>query len=236
MTHELTEDGRMRGTDALARACGWLRRNGGKAVVELVVNFAAPFVIYGATRGALGDLYALMAASAPPLLWSSAELARRRRIDALSLIVLAGIGLSLTAMWGGGGVKFLQLREHLVAAVIGLAFLGSAAVGKPLIYQLAKARVRRRGGAEKQGFEALQDHPIFRRAMLVLTLAWGVALVAEALVAGFLVFFVSIRLYLLLSAIIGYGSLGALTAWTFWYARRRAMAARAAIAAAGSGR
>src|SRR5579871_5809150 len=150
MTHELAEDNRMRGADVVNRARDWIRQNGGKIAVEIAVNFVAPFAIYSLARGAAGDLYALIASSAPPLAWSIAELVRHRRFDALSLIVLAGIGLSLLAMLGGGGVKFLQLREHLVAAVIGLVFLGSAAIGKPLIYQLAKARVRRRGGLERQ--------------------------------------------------------------------------------------
>jgi hypothetical protein len=205
----------------------WARQHGPAAAVEVAVNVAAPYALYSVTRAALGDVGALMAASAPPTLWSLAEFARHRRIDALSLLVLGGLLLSLLALLGGGGVRFLQLREQLAIAVVGLVFLGSAALGKPLIYQLARARLRRQG----RSLEALGDHPVFQRAMMVTTLVWGAALVAEAALAGGLVFVLPIRRYLIASPILGYSALAALTAWTWRYAARRAAAARADLAA-----
>src|SRR5581483_1543466 len=113
--------------DRFQGALTWARTNGPKAGLEIAVNLVLPFMVYRATRDRLGDVNALMAASAPPLIWGVLEFARRRRIDALSLLVLAGIVLSLIAFIGGGGVQFLQLREQLVGGVIGLLFLGSAA-------------------------------------------------------------------------------------------------------------
>ena len=62
--------------------------------------------------------------------------------------------------------------------------------------------------------------------MLVMTLAWGAGLVADSAIAGVLVFTLGIRDFMVVSAVIGYGALGALTAWTFWYARRGLAAAR----------
>jgi len=218
-------------TDRFAGAREWLRANGPKALFEVAVNFALPFLIYAGARERLGDVHALMAASAPPLAWSIAEFALRRRVDALSLIVLAGILLSGIAFLGGGGVRFLQLREQLVTAVIGLVILGSAAIGRPLIYQLAKARVRRQSAAEAGSLETLRDHPAFRRAMMVMTLAWGVAMVAVSAACGALVFVLSIKTYLIVAPIFGYASLAAMTGWTFWYARRRIRPLRDAAAA-----
>ena len=60
----MTTDAAERFRDALT----WARTNGLKAGLEIAVNFALPFVVYGATRERLGDVYALMAASAPPLI------------------------------------------------------------------------------------------------------------------------------------------------------------------------
>ena len=93
---------------------------------------ACPLLIYRLTQASLGDVGAMMAASAPPIAWSVLQFVHRRKVDALSLLVLAGIALSLLGFLGGGGPRFLQLREHLVAAAIGLIFLGSAAIGRPL--------------------------------------------------------------------------------------------------------
>ena len=58
-------------------------------------------------------------------------------MDALSVLVLAGIALSLLAAIGGGDARWLQLRENLASAMIGLAFLGSAAIGRPLMMLFA---------------------------------------------------------------------------------------------------
>jgi hypothetical protein len=133
-------------------------------------------------------------------------------------------------MLGGGGVRFLQLREKLVTAAIGLAFLGSAIIGKPLVYELARAIRRRRSEEEALQFEALQIHAGFRRTMMLMTLVWGIGLLAEFAVSVALMFAVSIRMYLLINPVLGYGTMGALSLWTFLYARharRRGEARRA---------
>lgn len=207
--------------DRIEGALSWARTNGPKVGIEIAVNFALPFLVYRATQARLGDVHALMAASGPPLVWGILEFVRRRRIDALSLLALAGISLSLIAFIGGGGVRFLQLREQLVGAVVGLMFLSSAAIGKPLIYQLARARIRRVSAGQAGWFEALQEDPRLRRVMMVMTLTWGIALVVQSASCGALIFALSIKWYLIVSPIIGYSTLGAMSAWSFWYAKRR---------------
>jgi hypothetical protein len=177
----------------------------------------------------------LLASSAPPILWSLVEFARHRRLDALSVLVVSGIALSLLAMLGGGGARFLQLREKLVTGVIGLVFVGSALIGKPLIYELAHATMRRKSDGEAQQFAALQVHAGFRRTMTVMTLVWGFGLLADVAVAVVLVFVLSIREYLIVNPILGYGTMGALSLWSFLYgrrAKRRGEARRAALDAA----
>ncbi|MDB5710782.1 MAG: putative rane protein [Sphingomonas bacterium] len=218
----------------MARIIGYLRAHGGRVLFEALINFILPYVIYTVAEARLGEVGALLASSAPPILWSIVEFARERRIDALSVLVVAGIALSLLAMLGGGGARFLQLREKLVTGVIGLAFLGSAAIGKPLIYELARASMRRKSEGEAQQFEALQAHAGFRRTMTVMTLVWGLGLLCDVAVSVMLVFALSIRAYLIVNPLIGYGTMGALTLWTFLYgrrARRRGEARRAAAEA-----
>lgn len=219
----------------VARVTNYLRQNGVHVLTEALFNFILPFVIYSYAEAPLGEVRALLASSAPPIAWSLVEFARHRRIDALSLLVVSGIALSLLAMIGGGGVKFLQLREKLVTGVIGLAFIGSALIGKPLIFELARATMRRKSASEAEDFEALQVHPGFRRTMAVMTWVWGLGLLADVAVSVVLVFALSIREYLIVNPIIGYGTMGGLSLWTFLYgqrAKRRGEARRAAEAAA----
>ena len=161
-----------------------------------------PFLIYTIAKSSLGDVHALLIASVPPLARGIIVFALTRRIDALSILALFGIVLSLLAF------------------VIG--FIG----GKPLIYQLSRATIKRRSAAEAASFETLQDKPVFRRAMMIMTLTWGISLVVEAAISYVLTFVLTVQQFLLVNPIMGYSSFGALTAWTYWYARREIRALR----------
>jgi hypothetical protein len=76
--------------------------------------------------------------------------------------------------------------------------------------------------------------------MTIMTLVWGFGLLADVAVSVVLVFVLSIREYLVVNPIIGYGTLGALSLWSFLYGRRakrrgeerRAAREAAAVAAA----
>ena len=220
------------------QAAAYIRQHGATVAVELVVNFALPLLVYDWTRPALGEVKALLASSAPPLVWSLVEFARRRRIDAVSMLVLVGIALSLLAFIGSGSAKALQLRESLVGGVIALIFLGSAAINRPLIYQLARAGMQRRSqSAELARFEADREHAMFRRTMMFMTLVWGFGLLAHFLAAVALVFVLSVRGFMLVGPPFGYATMGGLGLWTAWYGRRqrrRGDALRAVAAADGA--
>ena len=189
-------------------------------LMEVGVNFVLPLLVYNHYKTTYGDVGALLASSLPPIAWSALEFIRRHRVDALSLLALAGVGLSLLAFIGGGGVHLLQLREKLVTGLIGLVFLGSAAIGRPLIHQLARAGEARRSPEALAGFEARRDLPAFRRTMMVMTLVWGCGLMAEAALASALVFVLPVRTYLIISPILGYGTMGGLGIWTLWLRKR----------------
>jgi hypothetical protein len=199
----------------------YLRANGLRLGTDILVNFVAPYLIYDHAKPAWGEVNALIASSGPPIVWSLVEFARRRRVDAMSILVLTGIALSVAAFFGGGSVHLLQLREKLVTALIGLVFLGSAAIGRPLVYQLARAGMMRRKSSELAAFEGLRDNVGFRRSMTVMTLVWGFGLVGEAAVSGVLVYTVSVREYLIVGPGLGNAAMGALALWTFWYGRRQ---------------
>ncbi len=222
------------GPGMIARISAYVRANGAHLATEALINVILPYAIYAIGEARLGPVGALLASSAPPIIWSLIEFWRHRRVDALSLLVVGGIALSLLAMLGGGGIRFLQLREKLVTGVIGLVFLGSALIGKPLIYELARATMRRKSEDEAQQFEALQVHAGFRRTMTIMTLVWGLGLLADSALSAVLVFELTVRENLIAGAILGYGTMGALGLWTFFYARRarrRGEERRAAAAA-----
>ena len=214
-----------------SRATSFLRNRGPALALDVGINILLPYAVYSYAQPHVGEVKALMISSAPPILWSLVEFARHRRVDALSILVLTGIVLSLLGYIGGGGAKMLQLREKLVTGIIGLAFLLSAAIRRPLIYELARASMIRQGSAEADRMHALRDNPAFRRTMTLMTVVWGFGLVIDVAVGCVLVFALSIKQYMLVGPVVGYSLMAALGLWTFWFARRaraRGEAARTA--------
>jgi hypothetical protein len=190
---------------------------------ELGVNLALPFALYALAKGPLGEVGGLISASAPPIVWSLSAFARRRRVDAISLLTLAGVTLSLLAFIGSGAVQMLQLREKLVTGLIGLAFLASVAVGRPLVHEIARAGMRRRSPEGLAAFEARHGREALRRDTGLITLVWGVGLLADVAVSCVLVFSLSVPTYLLVNPLLGYGVMGLLSLWTIGFARRRGL-------------
>jgi len=198
---------------------------------EVLVNLALPYLIYNLAQPRLGDATALIASSGPPILWSVVECARNRRIDALSMVVLLGIGLSLLAFLGGGSVRLLQLRERLVTAFVGVVFLGSAAIGRPLMYELVRAFLARANDPELQRIESLRNNSVFKAGMTIMTLVWGVGLLADAAASIALSYVLSIRTYLVVNSIMGYATIASLTLWNLWFGRKMRRKGDARLAA-----
>lgn len=207
--------------NSVPRLASLVRSHGAAIFVEVLVNFLLPFLVYEWTYQAVGDFNALLYASAPPIVWSLFEFVRRRRVDVLSLFAIAGIALSMLAFVGGGSVRLLQLRENLVTIVIGLAFLASVIIGRPLIYELAHAKLLR-DPQDAEVADAFAKDQGTRRTMAVMTVVCGLVLMAEAILASLLVFVMSIANYLLVSPILGYGTMGALCLWAYWFGHRTA--------------
>ncbi|HMI19706.1 MAG TPA: VC0807 family protein [Sphingomonas sp.] len=206
---------------SMRKITDWLRANGPRLALEVVVNIALPTAIYSYTHTSWGDAMGLLASSAPPLLWGIGTFAKERRVDALSVLALVGIALSLLAFVGGGSVRLLELKEKLVTLLFAFVFLGSAAIGKPLIYPLARATMARKSREEGERFVARQHLASVRHTVMMMTLVWGFGLLADGLLSILLVFTLSIPAYLIAGPILGYGAIGGLTLWTILYRRQR---------------
>jgi hypothetical protein len=136
---------------------------------------------------------------------------------------IAGIALSLLALLGGGSVRWLQLREKLATGAIGVALVGSCAIGQPLLLKLAEAGAARGNEARAQRFRALKDTAVFRRGATRITLVWGLGLILDVAASAALIFYLPISTYLLVNPLLGYATMGALSLWTLWYARRHGL-------------
>jgi len=206
---------------ALARGLTLIRGNIGGIAVEVIVNFVLPYLIYSYLEHRQGEVMALIYSSGPPIAWTLIVLAWKREVDVISAFVVAGIALSLLAMLGGGSVKFLQLREKLVTVIFGLAFIVSAMIKRPLIYELARAGMKRNKSAELDRLETLRDDPRMRHSMTVMTMVWGVGLLTDAAVSSGLVMILTVKQYVIVGPIVGNIFIGGIWIWMILYIRYR---------------
>jgi hypothetical protein len=184
------------------------------------VNIGLPWVVYTLASPRYGDFIALAASAAPPTLWSVYELVRFRILDALSVLVLAGIGLSALGVALGGSPRMLMMRENLLNVPVGLAFLLSAATRRPLIYYLASAVFARESAERHAAFEAAWRKPHVLRELRIMSLVWGLGLAGQGALLAWMALDWPIGRFLIVSPVIGYGTVGALGVWTYWYQGR----------------
>jgi hypothetical protein len=194
----------------------------------LGANFVAPYVVYELLDARFGDVDALIASAMPPLLWSGYELIKTRRLDAISVIVVASILFTVGATALGGSARMIQIRDALVTGVVGVIFLGSLVMKRPMIFYLARATTARNTEKGAEAFEAMWERKGVPRTFRILTAVWGAGLVAQTAVMCWLAWIWPISRYLLLSPFIGYGIFGLLMAWSLWYRAKKIAAANAA--------
>jgi hypothetical protein len=194
--------------------------------IEIATNIILPWLVYILAQPTMGRIHALMASAVPPIAWTVIQLVKNRRVDALSMWVVAGIGLSLLAFLGGGSFRVLELREHLVTGVMGLVFVGSVAIRRPLAGVLLHSMVKRQPQAQEPKFLSLLNDPTRLTRM---TLLIGGLMLAQTAVAIGLVFALPAREFLIVSPVASYMLLGLLVAGVFLYTRHRERKASAVI-------
>ena len=192
-----------------------------RAGPEVFANFLAPYLVYTALAGRFGDTKALIASALPPLLWSAYELVKTRRLDAISIVVVASILFTLAATAMGGSARLIQIRDALVTGAVGVMFLGSLGMKRPIIFYLARATMSRNTEAGAAAYEAVWDKPGVPAVFRLLTAVWGVGLVVQTGCMCLLAWIWPIGRYLLVSPFISAAIFGLLMIWSLGYIARR---------------
>jgi hypothetical protein len=160
---------------------------------------------------------------APLIAWMAWDLARHWHFDALSALVLVGTTASLVTVLVSSATRKHLLEEPLVSGMIGLAFLASLAMRRPLVFYLARSTLAREGNTNAARFENWwRTRPDLRRHIRLMTLVWGLGLAVENLLRGYFVWTgPSEHRAFAMSRAIQYAVYGALTGWSIWYRATR---------------
>jgi hypothetical protein len=184
----------------------------GGALVSLIVPVVAYFVIRPHVSG---DTAALTIAAAIPVartLWIGLT---KHRVDPLGLLGTFGYGVSVAmSLLMGGSSLPVKFVEPVITGVLGLAFLASLTVGRPLLLVLVH-----------RGTPLHALPPRMVRTARVVTAIIGPTLALHAALHITLALTLSTGAFLVWSRVLGWGVLAAGAAVVYLYVRSRRHAA-----------
>ena len=186
----------------------------------VVFDIAGPLVAYSLLRSAgLSSVLALVLSGAFPALGIVAGLARNRRVDAIGVLVLAGIAVGTVLGLVTGNARLVLVEGSVPTAVFGLLCLGSLWSRRPLIFRFALEFM---GADTPRGrdFEGLWRYAGFRHAFRLFTVVWGVVYLAEAAARVVIVETTSTATALTVSKVMPYAVAAVLAGWMTIYGRR----------------
>lgn len=155
-------------------------------LLDLVIPTAGYFLLHWA---GLPDIWALTIAGAATGVNALVNTIRRGRLDALGLLVVAEVGVSVVLLAVTADPRLILVRPAVYLAVAGVVNLVSCFAGRPLSYT-ASTPMATKGDPERAvAYELAWHHsPELRRIHRQLTTGIGVALVAYAAIRVLIVY------------------------------------------------
>ena len=191
---------------------------------SMLINGVAPYFIYFVLHHQLqvAELPALVATSIPPLLDALVGIVRWRRIDFLAGFVLFTIALAVGLVALGGDPRLYLIRESFITAGVGLAFVLSNPLPRPLGFFFARYFMAGNDQARLAWVnDRWQRSASFRQAIRFSNVVWGLGFVLEAGVRTYLVFTLTIEQFLIASPVVFYGFYALLLGWSAVFGRRK---------------
>jgi intracellular septation protein A len=198
----------------------------------ILFNVALPLLTYFIlTDRGVPAVPALLASGGWPVIDLGLTFAVRRRLDEFAVFTLIFIVLGVVTGLGFNSARLVLVKESVVTGLFGVVALASLTLSRPLMFYFGRKFATDGSTEAVAAWNALWQYPSFRRVQRVITVVWGVAFVAEALLRIALSYALSTSAMTVLSTVLPLAVTGSLVAWTFSYGRR----AKAAAAAARTG-
>jgi hypothetical protein len=185
----------------------------------VIFDIAGPLVAYQMLRAAgLSSVSALVLSGVLPGVAVLGGLIRHRRLDAVGVLVLAGIAVGSVLGLLTGNPRLVLVEGSVPTAVFGLLCLASLRSRRPLIFRFALEFM---GPATPRGrsFDGLWQYYGFRHTFRLFTVVWGVTYLAEAAARIIVVETTSTGTALAVSKVMPYAVGAVLAGWMFIYGR-----------------
>ena len=174
---------------------------------------------YGLHLAGATDWVALLTASgaaAVRLVWG---VVRDRRLNPFAVVMLVVFGVGLALALIGGDPRFLLLKDSATTAAVGLTFLVTTLLGRPLTYAAMQSFNPAQAAHLAQRYET---DPRVRHGYRLTSLVWGIGLLVEATLRVPLIYLLPVSVMVAVSQAMMIAAFVLLIAWTSWYSRRAA--------------
>ena len=154
-----------------------------RMALPFLLDLAMPTVAYYVLHGLWGwsPVVALTVGGLLTAGHALSDAVRHRRANAFTVLVVFMIALSIALIWLTGDARFVLAKPAVFTAIAGAYCLGTCLVGRPLCFETAKPFATRGDPRRLAGWQNAWEHsPDFRRVLSLLTVAWGVGLLAES--------------------------------------------------------
>lgn len=156
-------------------------------VVPILANIVLPTVTYFVLVNlGMAEVPALLLSGVWPLVELLWTIRRQRHVDEFSVFVLIGIVAGVATSVFSDNARAVFLKDSITTGVIGLVFLLTLVVGKPLTFYFGQRFATDGSKVQRDWWHGLWAYPSFRRVQYGLTAAWGMALLGEALIRAVL--------------------------------------------------
>jgi hypothetical protein len=196
-------------------------------ILDIALNAIIPLILYRLSKRFISpsEFTALLAATGFPLIKSIFDVAKRRQLDPVSVIVLLGIATSAVALVVGGSPRILLLRESIFTAVFGVACFASLLLPRPMMFYFGRHFLAGNDPQKRRGYDISWQLPEVRFTNRLITIVWGAVYLGEFAIRVALIWLVPVAWVLVISPVL----LGSLTlgtiVWTFRRARKTREAA-----------
>jgi hypothetical protein len=218
------------------------RPGGGQPVIpdlrehlpSIVWGAALPIAAFFVVRHHVSsDTQALIIAGSFSVAWIVVQFIRQRRIDLVGLIVLIGfaIGVSSSVIFNGNDYM-LKVRDAFFTALFGAACVITVFTHeRPTLFYVSRYLSAGNDPEKVTAYNQLLEAPIGRRTFKVLSLVWGVGLMAEAGFRMVLADVLHTSTFIAISPIITVTIIGSLFAFTVAYVKRAQLESAALVRA-----
>ncbi len=185
-----------------------------------LIDGLGSYLVYFLVRRHDSEFHALAWSMLPPALNNLWTLARKRHLDVMGVLVIAGLVMGLGMVMLGGSPRLLLVRESFITGAIGLAFLGSLLLRRPLLFYVVRQMSAGDDPVLGAEWDASYQASPSRLGLPRMTGVWGVVLVAEVTLRTVAALKLPIPVFMAVWPFVSLGVCGATSFWTFLYARR----------------